>query len=91
VRKVTLDAYAHQDLPLEKLVMELKPERSSSHSPLFQVMFVLQNAPAFCLNLPGLLVSPIRSIMKPPNSILILSVTDTGEELIAASSTTGSF
>lgn len=44
VRKVTLDAYAHQDLPFEKLVDELQPVRDQSYSPVFQILFILQNA-----------------------------------------------
>lgn len=59
VREATIGAYAHQNLPFERLVEELHPVRTSSHSPLVQVLFVLQNAPGQTLQLPGLNIVPI--------------------------------
>jgi aspartate racemase len=54
VRKTALDAYAHQDLPFEKLVEELQPERHPGCNPLVQVLFVLQTAPKSQIQLPNL-------------------------------------
>ncbi|PSB35312.1 non-ribosomal peptide synthetase [Chlorogloea sp. CCALA 695] len=62
VKQVTVDAYAHQDLPFEKLVEQLHPERSLNQNPLFQVVFALQNAPMEQLELPGLTLAPFKEI-----------------------------
>ncbi|MFL6236787.1 MAG: amino acid adenylation domain-containing protein, partial [Thermoanaerobaculia bacterium] len=77
VRRITLEAFAHQDLPFEKLVEELAPERNLSHSPLFQVMLVLQNAPAEALELPGLTVTPVETEGTTAKLDLTLNVRET--------------
>ncbi|EFH88919.1 non-ribosomal peptide synthetase [Ktedonobacter racemifer] len=60
VRDIVLEAYSHQDVPFERLVEEMQPERNSSYHPLVQVMFVLQNAQETSLTLPGVSVHPFE-------------------------------
>ena len=60
-RSVALDAFANQEVPIERLADELGSRRSPQHSPLFQAAFALQNEPAEALRLEGLTVSPIET------------------------------
>ncbi|HVF48580.1 MAG TPA: amino acid adenylation domain-containing protein, partial [Pyrinomonadaceae bacterium] len=80
-REVCLGAYAHQDVPFERLVEELQPERSLSHTPLFQVMFALQNAPAPVIELSGLKLSLLESDTGAAQFDLTLEMSETADGL----------
>src|SRR5215470_5272126 len=60
VREVAWGAYQHQELPFEKLVAELQPDRNLGRNPLFQVIFAFQNVPRQTMALPGLQVSQVE-------------------------------
>ncbi|MFP2903365.1 condensation domain-containing protein, partial [Corallococcus sp. 4LFB] len=80
VKETTLGAYAHQEVPFEKLVEELKPERDLSRTPLFQVMFTLRNAASGSGEaLPGgLVLRPVETEGTTAKFDLTLAMTETG-------------
>jgi amino acid adenylation domain-containing protein len=83
VREVTLGAYAHQDLPFEKIVDVLRPERDPSRTPLFQAVLTLLNAPAQEFRVPGLTVSGLDVVTETSRFDLSLTMNDTGRGLSA--------
>ncbi len=83
IRNLSFGAYSHQDLPFEKLVDELQPKRDLSRSPLFQVMFILQNAPADAMDLPGMTMSMVEASNQTAKYDLTLVVTATPDGLLA--------
>ncbi|MBC1194395.1 non-ribosomal peptide synthase/polyketide synthase [Microcystis aeruginosa BLCCF158] len=81
VREVTMDAYAHQDLPFEMLVEALQPERDLSHTPLFQVAFVLQNIPKSEIAMTGLTVTDLPPENTTAKFDLTLAMVNTDDGL----------
>ncbi|HEY1204980.1 MAG: amino acid adenylation domain-containing protein [Bryobacteraceae bacterium] len=84
VRAMALGAYAHQELPFEKLVEALQPERSLSHSPLFQVFFQFRNLPFDALRFAGLECEPVEFDPRTAQFDLAVEVTPAGESLRVA-------
>ncbi|MBQ3300606.1 MAG: amino acid adenylation domain-containing protein, partial [Eggerthellaceae bacterium] len=83
-RKVALDAYEHQDVPFEMLVSALQPERSLSHSPVFQVMFALQENVDAELALPGLRVETVDTGYQVAKFDLSLTIDTTADGLLSS-------
>jgi non-ribosomal peptide synthetase component F len=82
VGEVVWGAYAHQELPFDKLVEELNPERNPSHAPVFQVVFSFSNVPRSALELPGLTLSPVESASDLEAKYdLILTLSEAGSGL----------
>ncbi len=84
VREVAIEAYAHEDLPFERLVEELNPERTLSHSPLFQIMMVLQNAADAGPRLAGVSVTALPVDVSTSKFDLVAHFADTGKEIAAS-------
>ncbi|HTG36439.1 MAG TPA: non-ribosomal peptide synthase/polyketide synthase [Thermoanaerobaculia bacterium] len=81
VRRASLEGYAHQDVPFEKVVQEIAPERNLSYPPLFQVMLAFQNAPAARFELPGLTLAPVAEDFAVSKFDLSLTVFDNGPQI----------
>ncbi|MEA5616273.1 amino acid adenylation domain-containing protein [Cronbergia sp. UHCC 0137] len=82
IKEETLQAYAHQDVPFERIVEEIHPERNLSNHPLFQVMFVLQNNPMGKLELPDLQLTPweVEQALAKFDLTLLMTETEKGIE-----------
>ncbi|MBD2508879.1 condensation protein [Nostoc muscorum FACHB-395] len=81
VREMTLEAYAHQDLPFDKLVDVLNPKRELNRTPLFQVKIVLENTQTPSLELPGLSITSLKVENKTVQFDLLLELNETDQGL----------
>jgi amino acid adenylation domain-containing protein len=84
IREVALEAYAHQDLPFEKLLDELQPKRDMSRTPLFQIMFVFENAPSPTLELANLSLSHVETTMDAAKFDLTFGVAEDERGLLVS-------
>ena len=82
VRDVVLGAFDHQEMPLERLVMELQPARDASRSPVFQVLFSAGNTRVVMPRLPGLTVSSFKIDRGITKLDLTIALTETENELL---------
>ncbi|WP_437738920.1 non-ribosomal peptide synthase/polyketide synthase [Sorangium sp. So ce1335] len=82
VKEATLEAYAHQDVPFERVVEHVNPERAMDQTPLFQAMLVLQNAPEAALALPGLAIEPIEREETTAQYDLTLTLTERDQRIL---------
>ncbi|HXO21285.1 MAG TPA: amino acid adenylation domain-containing protein, partial [Thermoanaerobaculia bacterium] len=78
VREAAVGAFGHQDVPFERLVAELQPRRDTSRSPIFQVLFQLQNTGVSAFELPGLVLSPVEVSSQTAKFDLALSLVPAG-------------
>ncbi|HEX3449345.1 MAG TPA: condensation domain-containing protein [Isosphaeraceae bacterium] len=81
IRRTTIEAYTHQDLPFEKLVTIAHRDRAAGRAPLFQVMFALQNVPLPALRVPELLITPVELSSRTSKFELTLFATEVPEGL----------
>jgi amino acid adenylation domain-containing protein len=81
VRDVTVGAYTHQNVPFEQLVEQIQPERDPSRTPLFQIMFILQNAPVPEYELPDLTLSVIQIENRTSKFDITLSMSEAEDGL----------
>jgi amino acid adenylation domain-containing protein len=82
VRETAMDALGHQDVPFDRLVEELRPQRHRSRTPLFQMLFVMENVPLETLRLPGLTMTPMPSQAETARFDLALFVREQDDGIV---------
>src|SRR6185295_17374258 len=82
VREVTLDAYAHQDVPFEAVLARLQPDRDLSRTPLFQVLFNMVNLPPVEARLPGLTLRELAPIQVPSKFDMTFYASESGASIL---------
>ena len=73
VRKTVLEAFSHQELPFEKLVAAVRPDRSLSYNPVYQIMFALQDTAGSRIRIPGLNIEALKIKVSASKFDLFLS------------------